>query len=536
MAARRRSPRRRLCICGAVLVAALLVAAGPRGAAARAKRKGKDKGPDYYEVLGLDKNFTEKDLKKAYRREAIKWHPDKNPDNKEEAQDKFSEISNAYEVLSDPDKRRAYDLGGKEGVQEQQAHADMGANMGGGMGGMDPFEMFSQMFGQDMGGGGGGGGFTQGPNGEFIFNMGGPGGGGPFGDMGGGGMGGGGGAPAPYANIDKEEVPITQCQLPDSKVKNHRTITLVHFYTPGNKADKKFEKKFVQLAQKLEGMVELKYQDCKKHTRGCKLHQVSKGETPVLKLFWEGKEKATFPETVNKAKPVLDWVVQTLPEAPRLASVNGFEAWLQTKCKASKIKGCLVWLGDGERTPLVINSVAKRLKDTFLVQYAPPTLAATMKRKYDTIAEDAQLLLICQGDTRYLETVKAEFVSARKTAEIFFEKTDAWKKSMVSTCRRAGRGGGLTKRKVLRGQDDRGGPGRVRPHEARAAAGVDLGQRRQGRRPSGEGRVHRQSEADVGRAEQQGRALRRGRAGGQELVGVAGPPRHSRAMRECPTS
>ena len=153
MAARRRSPRRRLCICGAALVAALLLAAGPRGAAARAKRKGKDKRPDYYEVLGLDKNFTEKDLKKAYRREAIKWHPDKNPDDKEEAQDKFSEISNAYEVLSDPDKRRAYDLGGKEGVQEQQAHADMGANMGGGMGGMDPFEMFSQMFGQDMGGG-----------------------------------------------------------------------------------------------------------------------------------------------------------------------------------------------------------------------------------------------------------------------------------------------------------------------------------------------------------------------------------------------
>ena len=431
MAARRRSPSRRVCLCGAALVAVLLLA-GPQGATAgRRPKKKKDKGPDYYEVLGLDKNFTEKDLKKAYRREAIKWHPDKNPDNKEEAQDRFAEISNAYEVLSDKDKRRAYDLGGKEGVQEQQAHADMGAAQGG-MGGMDPFEMFSQMFGQG-GPGGGGGGFTQGPNGEFIFNMGGGDGGGggggfPFGDMGG--MGGGGrGAPPPYMDIDKDEVPITQCQLPDSKVKSHRSITLVHFYTPGNKADKKFEKKFVQLAQKLEGIVELKYQDCKKHNRGCKLHQVSKGETPVLKLFWEGKEQATFPEEVNKAKPVLDWVVKTIPEAPRLASVNGFEAWLQTKCKASKIKGCLVWLGDGERIPSVISSVAKRLKDTFLVQYAPPLVAAQMKRKYDLV-ETAQLLLICQGDTKYLETVQVEFVSARRTSEIFFEKTDAWKKSM----------------------------------------------------------------------------------------------------------
>ena len=67
---------------------------------------------DYYEVLGITKDATEKDIKKAYRKLAFKWHPDKNPDNKKEAEEKFKEINEAYSVLSDPDKKRQYDMGG----------------------------------------------------------------------------------------------------------------------------------------------------------------------------------------------------------------------------------------------------------------------------------------------------------------------------------------------------------------------------------------------------------------------------------------
>ncbi|BFZ02027.1 hypothetical protein BsWGS_05066 [Bradybaena similaris] len=70
----------------------------------------------YYEVLGIDKTSTEQEIKKAYRRLALKWHPDKNPDSKEEAKIKFQEISEAYDILSDKKKREVYDLYGKEGV------------------------------------------------------------------------------------------------------------------------------------------------------------------------------------------------------------------------------------------------------------------------------------------------------------------------------------------------------------------------------------------------------------------------------------
>ncbi|XP_064370887.1 dnaJ homolog subfamily B member 2 isoform X2 [Dromaius novaehollandiae] len=78
---------------------------------------------DYYEALGVSRNATADDIKKAYRKAALKWHPDKNPDNKEYAEQKFKEIAEAYEVLSDKQKRDVYDRYGKDGL--------MGAGPGG---------------------------------------------------------------------------------------------------------------------------------------------------------------------------------------------------------------------------------------------------------------------------------------------------------------------------------------------------------------------------------------------------------------------
>lgn len=70
---------------------------------------------DYYEILGVPRNASQDDIKRAYRKLALKWHPDKNPDNKELAEKKFKDIAEAYEVLSDAGKREAYDRYGKAG-------------------------------------------------------------------------------------------------------------------------------------------------------------------------------------------------------------------------------------------------------------------------------------------------------------------------------------------------------------------------------------------------------------------------------------
>lgn len=114
---------------------------------------------DYYEILGVSRNATQDEIKKAYRKVAIKYHPDKNPDNPE-AEDKFKEAAEAYEILSNSDKRERYDRFGHQGVGS-------GAGGGFGGGGMSMDDIFSQ-FGDIFGSGnpfesffGGGSGHSQ---------------------------------------------------------------------------------------------------------------------------------------------------------------------------------------------------------------------------------------------------------------------------------------------------------------------------------------------------------------------------------------
>ena len=105
---------------------------------------------DLYEVLGVSKGADEKEIKKAYRRLAMKYHPDRNPDDKE-ASAKFQELSEAYEILSDSQKRQAYDQFGHAGVDGQ------GGFGGGGAGAGSFSDIFGDVFGDIFGGGGGGG-------------------------------------------------------------------------------------------------------------------------------------------------------------------------------------------------------------------------------------------------------------------------------------------------------------------------------------------------------------------------------------------
>ena len=118
----------------------------------------------YYNILELNKHCNEHDIKQQYKKLARKWHPDKNPDNKENAETKFKEISEAYEVLSDPEKRKIYDIHGEDGVKNMMQGGEPGmssttfkngnttftfsTNMGGG-GFVNPDDLFKQFFGNN---------------------------------------------------------------------------------------------------------------------------------------------------------------------------------------------------------------------------------------------------------------------------------------------------------------------------------------------------------------------------------------------------
>jgi len=115
----------------------------------------KSRRKDYYKILGLEKDAGDSEIKKAYRRLAIQTHPDKNPDDPK-AEERFKDVGEAYETLSDPQKRQRYDSG--EDLidpSEMMGGNPFGGGMGG-MGGIDPEVLFSMMNGGGMGGGGGG--------------------------------------------------------------------------------------------------------------------------------------------------------------------------------------------------------------------------------------------------------------------------------------------------------------------------------------------------------------------------------------------
>jgi molecular chaperone DnaJ len=123
---------------------------------------------DYYEVLGVNRDASDEDLKRAYRKLAMKYHPDRNPDDKS-AEDKFKEAKEAYEMLSEPDKRRAYDAYGHAGVN--QGAGGPGGFGGGGEGFGGFSEAFGDIFGEIFGGGRRGGGQQVYRGADLRYNM-----------------------------------------------------------------------------------------------------------------------------------------------------------------------------------------------------------------------------------------------------------------------------------------------------------------------------------------------------------------------------
>ncbi|KAG7527624.1 hypothetical protein FFLO_06746 [Filobasidium floriforme] len=199
-------------------------------------------GQDYYKLLGIDKSASQDEIKKAYRKAALKWHPDRNKDNIATAEKKFKEVSEAFEVLSDDNKRTVYDQYGEEGLKANGG-AGPGANpfgagtgggafpgasfgFGGGGGGFqasDPNDIFSHIFGGGMGGGMGGMG-----GGADMF-----GGGSPFGGASGGfgGMPGGPGGRRRGPQRQESSAPLE----PVAEITRPLALTLEEIYKGGTK-------------------------------------------------------------------------------------------------------------------------------------------------------------------------------------------------------------------------------------------------------------------------------------------------------------
>ena len=258
-------------------------------------------GEDYYKLLGVKRTATKAEIKKAFKKLSLKYHPDKNKDNPKKAKEMFVKIANAYEVLSNDEKRKIYDQYGEEGVKANEQGGGAGAhfnfdNMG-----------FEEIFSKFFGGGGGGA--------KFEFNMGGGGGNkrqgsSGFGGFGsifdtiiGGGRSGGGfggfqggqsGRKQKAQNGMKDQNYFKNTKVKTIKMKSltllysRKNIWFVYFYRKGDQNYEKYVNTMIEFAEKTEGLFDAGAVNCIKDEEICEEFEVD--HTPSIIFFSENEK------------------------------------------------------------------------------------------------------------------------------------------------------------------------------------------------------------------------------------------------------
>ncbi|GAW80865.1 DnaJ domain containing protein, partial [Plasmodium gonderi] len=241
------------------------------------------RGMDYYKRLGIKRNATKEDISKAYRKLAKEYHPDVAPHKEKE----FIEIANAYETLSDPEKRKLYDMYGEN-------YADGGAGGGAEGGGSGGFgngfhfdqDVVNEIFRQFTGGAGGG---SSGRGGNFHFKF----------TSSGGSSGGGGGFPnfghhfeEEYEDIYKNEVLKINSQNYDKVINDITYSLIINFYSPSCSHCKSFKKKYLKISKKYDGYLTFSVVNCQEEKSLCRKYNVK--SLPHIILLKKNKTYETF--------------------------------------------------------------------------------------------------------------------------------------------------------------------------------------------------------------------------------------------------
>ena len=349
---------------------------------------------DYYAVLGLTKNAKTKEIKSAYRKLALKYHPDKVDDaDKEKAEEVFVKVSEAYAVLSDDEKRKIYDKYGKQGLEAYERGQDpasagfgFGGPGGGGGGGQqfhfqhggpgfDPFDMFRSMFGDDFGGSAGGG--FGGGSSNFRFQGGG--GGFPGGGFGGGGFQqgrpGGQRGPPPelFPKGESNVVKLGSPKFPDAKSKH---LWLVIFYRNDVQACGQAKPIIDTLADKITGTYKIGAINCgmnPKETAFCKKKGIDEDDLPAFGFVVDGKLTMYEPDEddppIPSARDLHDFALDNMPKE-LVKNINHIsqveDRLLEPVRKNKKLQGGVLLLTDKYETSALFFSLAYQFRSTLL--------------------------------------------------------------------------------------------------------------------------------------------------------------------------
>lgn len=387
-----------------------------------------EKEDDYYKILGVPKTAKPKEIKSAYRKLALKYHPDKVPDEQKEASEKiFVKVSEAYAVLSDDEKRNVYDKYGKQGLEalergvnpEEAGFGGFGGPGAGGFGGgggggthtfhfggnagFDPFSMFEDMFGP------GGGGFHFQQQGSRGF----PGGGFP----GGGfqrGPGGFGGRQQPVEDLfPKEDAKVTKLGSPKFPDRTSKFLWMVIFYRNGSKPCADAKPQLELLSDKMKGTYKVGAMDCFKNDKEAQFCQklgVDLDDLPIFAFVIDGKP--TFFEEANRvpsAKSLHEFAMENMPKE-LVQNINNVpqlkERLLDPASKKRDILGSVLLLTDKYETSALYFSLVYRYRSTFL--FGESRAKNLNLAKEFGVKKYPELLVFVpkgKGDEKYLEDV-----------------------------------------------------------------------------------------------------------------------------------
>ncbi|CAL8467437.1 g6975 [Coccomyxa elongata] len=388
-----------------------------------------------YDALGVPPDADDTLIKKAYRKAALRWHPDRNPgEKKEKAEKKFKEIAAAYEVLSDPEKRAVYDRHGEAGLSGE------GGPGGPGGGNMhfqfqgDPMDVFKAFFGggDPFGGGGGpfggggggqrrragGAGFPGGKGGGFPgggFPGGGMGGGGHPGGGGRGGHGGGGGGPGLYGG-DSAVLDINEGSFPSGAGEGF--VWLLEFYAPWCGHCRNLAPKWSKVAASLKNIVRVGAINCDDEQSLCAQHKIQ--GFPTIKAYVNGRMVEYNGD--RSAQHLKDWAISLIPnKVTVLGSPDKLEAFL-ARCggggSGGKGKkpgkdgaawgGCVLLFSDKKQTSPLFKSLASQYAGK--LAFGEVRDLGEMAAKFGVEAAPT-LLVACNGDPKTAERFDGDFKS-----------------------------------------------------------------------------------------------------------------------------
>lgn len=287
----------------------------------------------YYDILGVKRNATEAEIKKAFKKLSIKYHPDKNKDKKEWAKERFVEVANAYETLSDPDKRRAYDHGGEEGVKQQEAQQNAGGGHHGGfhfnMGG-DFDDMFSQFF--------GGGGRARGGGGRRRQRM---------------------------EFQEEEEKEVNHFENTDvlkltisslSKILSRNQIWFILCYKDKDKNLKETVEMWKTLADKTYGIFKVGYVNCKSEEELCE--EFSVRETPSILYFPEAGDQEEIYKGIKTWEKIFQYGASRMQSFVRVVNSDNYGDFTTSDPTNHKV----VLFTSKKTTPPLLKALSKHYK------------------------------------------------------------------------------------------------------------------------------------------------------------------------------